>query len=34
MMSPQEQARTILTNKADDAEQYQQLRAQAIRCGR
>jgi hypothetical protein len=33
-MSQDDRARAILTNKADDAEQYQQLRAQAIRCGR
>jgi hypothetical protein len=33
-LSPDERARALLTNKADDAEQYQQLRARAIRCGR
>jgi hypothetical protein len=30
--TPRDRARTILTITADDGEQYQKLRAQAVRC--
>ena len=33
-LTPDDRARALLANKADDTQQYQDLRDQAIRCAR